>query len=74
MQKLLNDFLEGIPTNQSIQNYPLHFKNQNNSKEFLAPIKDPDLIKNQTTFRAINQFRKCLKALFKNMVNLNRII
>ncbi|WP_334198972.1 type II CRISPR RNA-guided endonuclease Cas9 [Spiroplasma clarkii] len=40
---------------------------------FLEPIKDPDLVRNPVVFRAINEARKVIKALFNRYGDFHKI-
>jgi CRISPR-associated endonuclease Csn1 len=56
---------------KQIANEKMVDKLQNQS--FLAPITDPDIVRNPVVFRALNESRKVLKALFKRYDKFDRI-
>ncbi|WP_342252185.1 type II CRISPR RNA-guided endonuclease Cas9 [Spiroplasma endosymbiont of Amphibalanus improvisus] len=64
MQEWIDRFLQGEPTNTFQHEYQIHPKSKIKDNKFLGPLNDPDIKTNQTVYRAINQTRKVLKALF----------
>ncbi|WP_283272207.1 type II CRISPR RNA-guided endonuclease Cas9 [Spiroplasma sp. SV19] len=88
MQKAINGSLEGIPYGkfqaqfikeqvfelpESYEKRYQKYLNGDKKFEMFAPIIDPDLWRNPIVFRAINQTRKVIKALFAKYHYIDQI-